>query len=308
MSKSSWDKVPEEMQQHLTNCPLVDLSGECERAGVSYVAAMYHRSKALSSVVAGQTPILNGAAQLSGDSLIISDVHLPRHDSTFSSQVLRLAGVWGLRQCIIAGDLYDMDMVGPFPLEMPSPSTADELDAGAEFLGRLAQQFERILWIAGNHDVRLLKLAVRFLGIDPARIYTLMGAVDRIEASPYHHCRLTSAGRIWQIEHPKNASVTPGSVGLDLAAKFLCNVIVAHGHTIGVRRDRSGRYTIIDSGGLFHLEKLPYVSLEHSRRPMMNQGAVIVAGGVGYLVDPLNSDWDMLEWMGKRWTKNSKPS
>ncbi len=298
--RRNWKSLSADEKQRLLTIKSTDLLSLCEEWGVSYTAAILARSKRYQPVLAGKAPILRDWKSLSGDSLILSDLHMPKHDSSFLNQVLDVAVAWDLSQLVLAGDVYDMDALSVFDKERAEPTTEEELKEGSEILCRLARRFDRILWIAGNHDTRLVKRAIKALGISGERAWGMMQAVDKIEISPYHHCRLLSgSGPTWLIEHPKNASQTPGAVGEKLAAKFLCNIVVAHGHTVGVRRDRSGRFTIIDSGGGFHLDKLEYVSLEHGTRPAMNQGAVLIAGGVGYLLDPLNCDWDLLHWMGR---------
>lgn len=299
----AWKRLTAAQQERILKCPLADLQAVADDLQTSYAVALYNRSKALQPVAAGKTSTLAPSPLLEGDALIISDVHIPRHDATFAQRVLDLAAAWGLENCVVAGDLLDGNGASPWAPELPTPTTQDEIDGAGSFLGRLCEQFLRVWCLTGNHDAWLLKKALQMLGLKADLLYKFLDADGRVTWRPYHWGDVISGGQRWRIEHPKNASVSPGSVGGDLASKFLCNVVVAHGHTVGYRRDRSGRFTIIDSGGLFHLDKLPYVSLEHSRRPAMNQGAVIIHRGIGYLLDPLNIDWEAMAWLGRRMAK-----
>lgn len=175
---------------------------------------------------------------------------------------------------------------------MPVLPVEEEIIAAEEFAGVLAKVFERVYWIKGNHDVRIYKRLLR-ASVNSTRADRLIQLAENVTSTQYHWCIVESAGRIWQIEHPLSYSQTPGTVGNDLAARFLHNIVVAHSHAIGMRRDRSGKYTIIDSGGVFHPAKLTYINLVHKRSPAVNQGFALIRNGVGYLFDPCNIDWNI---------------
>jgi hypothetical protein len=298
---NAWDKLAERDRTILTNCALADLEAEAQRVGIAYATALYRRSKARAGVKPAPTPILDKWLVLEGDALIIGDPHIPAHDADFINRCYNVGAAWGIRQLLWAGDFYNLDGLSPFWDEVEPPTPEQERKAGFEIFDRAAERFGQQFWCMGNHDARHIKTLLAIGYKFPTAIRML--CPEYVEASPYHFCDLLSAGRKWRVMHPKNASVNPGSVGEKMAAKFRCNVVIAHGHTVGYRRDRSNAYAIIDSGGAFHLDKLAYVSMEPSTRPAMNQGAVIIHQGIGYLLDPLNCDWELLEWAGQRKAK-----
>lgn len=297
-----WDRLTEAQRQQLRSCPIGDLPAVAEKIGISYAVALYNRSKTLAGALPAPTPIFTDwlTIQTPG-ALIISDPQVPCHDADFINRCWDVGAAWGIQVLVWAGDFYNLDRLSPFHAETPVPSPEDERKAGLEIFCRAGERFSKQYWPMGNHDVRHIK-AILALGYAWETAIAML-CPPSVVASMYHFCDIVSNGRKWRIEHPKNCSITPGQVGLDLAAKYVCNVVVAHGHTIGYRRDRSNRYAIIDSGGAFHLDKLAYVSLEHSRRPAMNQGAVLIHEGIATLIDPLNCDFDLLAWAGQRKAK-----
>lgn len=297
-----WKRLTAAQQEQLCSCPLADLPGACEKVGTPYASALWNRSRRLAPVKPSATPILDKWLTITSPGvLVIGDPHIPGHDADFLNKCFSVGCAWGVQDLLWAGDFYNLDGLSPFWDEVEPPTPEQERAAGIEVFDRAAERFGHQYWAMGNHDVRHIK-ALLALGYKFETAIKML-CPEYVVASPYHFAEVLSGGRRWRVLHPKNASVNPGAVGEKMAAKFLCNVVIAHGHTVGYRRDRSNRYIIIDSGGAFHLDKLAYVSLEPSTRPAMNQGAVIIHRGIGYLLDPLNIDWEAMAWLGRRMAK-----
>lgn len=299
ISGRPWSQLSDDEQNYILDGPGT-IADRCRAIGASYDSCRNARGRRGRGDVArsavqyrvqvAPTRIYDDPLCITGDALILADPHVPFHDADLCNRAIELAARWNVQQCVIAGDLVDLTALSPFEPDVPVLPVEEELAAAEEFAGALANVFERVYWIKGNHDVRLYKRLLK-ASVAGDRADRLIQLAENVTSTQYHWCIVESAGRIWQIEHPLSYSQMPGAVGNDLAARFLRNIVVAHSHAVGLRRDRSGRYTIIDSGGVFRPAKLAYINLVHRRNPAVNQGFVIIRNGVGYLFDPENVDW-----------------
>jgi len=229
----------------------------------------------------------NDPLEVQGDVAVLSDVHAPFHDADWMDMVIGLALKRGVSQAIIAGDFADFNAFSSFGRDAGIDAD-DELDALSALMDALIGTFERVYYIAGNHDVRPLRM-LKDTGLSVTslmRMFAPRPDDQRFFTSDYHWCRLISGGETWQIEHPKSASINATFVPKRLATKFGCHVIGAHGHTWGMTHDDSGRYWAIDSGICADPLRLGYTQLVHNTRPIQMQGAVLVIDGVPLLVDP----------------------
>lgn len=229
----------------------------------------------------------NEPLQVTGDAVILADIHAPFHDAGWLDAVIGLALRRGVRQVILAGDFADFNAFSSFGRDAGIDAD-EELDALSALMDAIIGTFERVYYIAGNHDVRPLRmLKDTGLGVTMLmRMFAPRPDDQHFFTSDYHWCRLSSGGVDWQVEHPKSASVNATFVPKRLASKFGCNIVGAHGHTWGMTRDDSGRYWAIDSGICADPERLGYTQLVHNLRPRQMQGAVLVLDGLPLLVSP----------------------
>jgi predicted phosphodiesterase len=229
----------------------------------------------------------NAPLEVQGDAVILADIHAPFHDADWLDRVVSLALKRNVRQAVLAGDFADFNAFSSYGRDVGIDADA-ELDTLAALMDALIATFERVYYIAGNHDVRPLRVLgdVGLSVTSLMRLFAPRPDDKQFFTSDYHWCRLVSGGQTYQIEHPKNASVNAAFVPRKLAGKFGCHVIGAHGHTWGMTKDDSGRYWAIDSGVCADPLRLGYTQLVHSTRPVQMQGAVIVQGGLPLLLSP----------------------
>ena len=62
----------------------------------------------------------------------------------------------------------------------------------------------------------------------------------------------------WRVTHPKQIRVIPLGLAEVLAWKFDTNVLTAHQHYLGVRKDRYGHYVVCDGGHMQDEERTGY--------------------------------------------------
>ncbi len=269
--------------------------------------------------------------EMTGDALILPDIEFPFHHAEFLNQCLGLAQKWGIRQCIVAGDLLHFDSLSGWEPSWKAPNeggiTAEAESKLVEFgktlgkrqqdrffnlivdvgekpehdgastelaiarreLRRLSEQFDKIDFVIGNHEGRLLRALNTTL--DPDEMKRLLELGDKWRIAPYYHSCLISGGEKYCIEHPKSAAASTAAV---LAAKYSCHILMGHSHHFSITTDVSGKYFAAEIGCIVDEARLPYAAQRHTRAPAHSLGAAIVRNGFPWALTKF-TDWDMLE-------------
>uniref|UniRef100_A0A6H1ZB55 Calcineurin-like phosphoesterase domain-containing protein n=1 Tax=viral metagenome TaxID=1070528 RepID=A0A6H1ZB55_9ZZZZ len=172
-----------------------------------------------------------------------------------------------------------------------SDGVSSELDIARRALKALAVQFDRIDYVIGNHDSRLLNTLQTAL--DPEELLRLLTTDRRWRIAPFYYSILHSGGNTFQIEHPRN---TAKYSAWKLVAKFGCSIIMAHNHHLNFTFDLSGRYYAIECGVCCDESRMPYVAQRHNISPQHILGAVIVRNGYPHLLHKY-TQWSEMEKM-----------
>jgi hypothetical protein len=162
-----------------------------------------------------------------------------------------------------------------------------EMSAARDVVRVINQVFERVDFVIGNHEGRLLR--AMDTPLFPDDILRLIDA-QTWRIAPYYYMRLVSGEVEYLIEHPKSAAL--GSASL-LASKYLCNVIQGHSHLLNFAWDRSGSYYAITAGHCVDEVRLPYAAQRHTPGQAHALGAVIVRDGFPWLLHE-GVDWERL--------------
>lgn len=271
----------------------------------------------------------NNPPRVEGDAFIIGDTQIPFHHAEFIERCLELCKRWGIKTMILGGDALDVESLSSFTPDFENDKRrvidsrsaealvkfADTLKSrkreelldiigdaerengvGGEIkesravLKALEEHFDRLIWIMGNHEKRVLKALEKILPVDT--LATLFGADSpKWEVSPYYWCVLVSGGVEWQIEHPIN---TGKGSSKKLAPKFGKNIVMFHNHHYSITTDPSGEFYAIEPGMGMDESRMPYAMQRHNAADMHMVGALIVRHGKP---TPLNkwTDWDMLK-------------
>ncbi len=239
----------------------------------------WHGKVAESPVRLQQPPTLRG------DALLLFDVHAPCHDAAWINRCVDIAARWDVRKLGIGGDLVDFTAFSAFE-KSSEYDVAAEIASAARIVETLESCFDEVVYSSGNHDVRLSRLTDWLLPVESAvRLFLRSGKTTFTRS---YWFTLESGDARYMCVHPRNASVAQTMVPARLAAKYQTNVIAGHGHLWGQGRDVSGRYWAIDAGMCADPLRLEYYQMQPTIRPAMCQGAVIVRGGIPYLLSPYN--------------------
>ena len=254
--------------------------------------------------------------KLTGDFLILGDMHIPYHDGPFIEGAIKTAMELGITRCIIGGDALEFDAVSHWPgdFSAETETISDELEdklllaagdnpqvraaiadilssasrpenMGAELkesrrvLKAIDAAFDEIIYIMGNHEQRIIKALEKVIGTsDLAAMLEINWKI-----SPYYFCEFTSGGLPWRVTHPKNSG--KGS-SKKLSPKYDANIIMLHGHNFSVQSSPNGRYIAIEPGACVSLARLDYEMQRDTSGDMHTAGAVIVKDGKARLINP----------------------
>jgi hypothetical protein len=275
-------------------------------------------------------PVYDEPLTMEGDALVLPDMEMPFHHAEFINKCLDLAEAWGVRQCILAGDVLHFDslsgwqpnwkapdaggltteaekrlmeyamtqpakrqgelmaLIGDIGQKSEQDGASTELMIARKELGRLAEQFDKIDFVIGNHEGRLLRALNTVL--DPQELKQLLTLGDKWRIAPYYFSYLVSAGEKYCIDHPKSAAASTAAV---LASKFQCHCLMAHSHHFGITTDVSGKYLAAEIGHCVDEARLPYAAQRHTRAPAHLLGAAIVRGGFATILTRF-TDWRSL--------------
>jgi len=265
-----------------------EIAAECAERGITRTQKAIQRirerkgwhAKVQASPVKPELPPV-----LEGDALLLFDIHSPCHDARWINRCVDLALRWGVHQCGIGGDLVDFTAFSIFA-KSDAYDVQAEIIATEQILKALESAFDELVYCNGNHEVRLSRLTGWMLPVETAvRLFMRDGKTVFTRS---YWFTLESGGESFYIEHPRNASVSQTMVPARLAAKYHKHVIAGHGHLWGQGRDVSGQFWAIDSGICADPERIEYYQMQHTTRPAMQQGAVIVRNGIPILLSPHN--------------------
>lgn len=222
---------------------------------------------------------------LEGDALLLFDIHSPCHDARWINRCVDLALRWGVAKVGIGGDLVDFTAFSIFE-KSNAYDVQEEIKATEQIIAALESAFDEVVYSAGNHEQRLSRRTDWMLPVESAvRLFIRDGKTTFTRS---YWFTLVSGGETFYVEHPRNASINQTVVPAKLAAKYHKHVIAGHGHLWGQGRDVSGQFWAIDSGICADPERIEYYQMQHTTRPAMQQGAVIVRNGIPILLSPHN--------------------
>ena len=224
-----------------------------------------------------------------GDQLLLYDPHWPFADADFINRLVDLALGMGIRSVGIGGDLADQSTFSHFGRSI-GVEWKDEKLAIKQGVKALRMAFDELTICPGNHDRRILRALNNaideFDWVDTLHDWFPPIEGKRLNITPYYFYHILSGGERFRVTHPKNSSILPTSVPLALCHKYHEHIISGHNHLNGKRRDEGDRFWVMESGMCADRELIKYLMIEDNRRPMAQQGAVIVKDGVPVLLWP----------------------
>jgi len=213
---------------------------------------------------------------------VTCDWHVPAFDPEITELLFATAQTRGVRQLLVLGDFLDFETLSCFDRDNWEATLEGEIDAARALLKLLTEQFDKVVWIVGNHERRLnrkLGFAMRsHEGVAKLVCADLLEA-GLIEISRYPFLFVeTPLGRYLAC-HPKSYSDIAGTVPEKLASIHGCHVLSTHGHHVGFRFDPSGKYVCWDIGGMFSGDKVAYSQLSMTTHRAWGEGFGVLDAG-----------------------------
>ena len=287
------------------------------------------RMPQVTTIPASPFPIYDKPLHMEGDALVLPDLEVPFHHAEFVNRVVELADAWGIRQCILAGDVLHfenlsawganwqpaigedqreelLDFVNDLPKKyrqqglrrlekigaVGSPDLDTELATARKTVAALTYAFDEIHYCLGNHDDRYLRTVDR--AMQASELLTLLQIKDsRWKIAPYYYSFLTSGGEEFRIEHPNTTAM---NAARNLAAKYHKHILMAHSHRWAVERDMSGTLWAIQMGHCVDERRLPYAAQRSTNGAAHCLGAVIVRDGYPWVLSE-KTDWERMKRM-----------
>lgn len=214
--------------------------------------------------------------------LVINDNHIPYDDRLLEQQMYKVADEYSVDIMMVVGDFWDCEGYkneSKYVSMTWFEAFVDEKMAVADRLARLVDNFKRLYFCRGNHELRWMKYNRGMVGIDE------LFATTRV-AGKYHvtlddHMVLEQKNTKWLLIHPDNYSPSQLSVPFSIADKVQCNVLCAHGHHLAKGYSRTGEYQIVDNGGMFDSDQIEYLR-RTTKFPSVMSGFSLIMDGKAY--------------------------
>jgi hypothetical protein len=180
-----------------------------------------------------------------------------------------------IKTIIIPGDFIDCKNLSSFlDLQQVELTFENELEEAGRILRLICQNFDNVYFTNSNHEARFAK---KMEGSANIRDLYKMFSGNLVEGtdffvSIYDYCILNNE---WYICHADSFSTVPLSIPRILATKYHMNIATGHLHRLCFGKDISGRYYILETGGLFDPDKLEYLQ-KTNKNPMQQSGFVII--------------------------------
>jgi len=196
--------------------------------------------------------------EIAAESVVVAtDMHIPYHDENLVARMLERASAEGVGALWLGGDVLDM----PYYSKWDHPDLTATLERDfailRAFIDAASQVFETIYWTSGNHEARFfraLKLQTGMVGL--ARLAGLEEYLEDGKLRVYDDPTITFGS--WMFTHPAKYGKTPLSIPGLIADTHNVNLVSAHAHHFGMGVSPSGRFWVVESGGLFKPEYHEY--------------------------------------------------
>lgn len=231
-------------------------------------------------IARADTPYADQIVQLSGDMLIMSDLHIPYHDAALIDAAIRHAKTDGISQWLIVGDLMDGNQWSKRGLNTTYQRRwQDDAEIAQLIVHQLVQYLGPGTVLMGNHDTWFVK---HFRG--QAETEWLLSRIFRtnedVQWSTFEQCEIKSGNRVIRATHGANYSAAnPLGVAQRLAARWECSIVMGHQHHATHGLSWSGKHQCVCMGGMHDPRKLAYIHEAPRTNPAQTRSYVLLKSG-----------------------------
>lgn len=252
---------------------LIELSQQVGMTPRSYkdAALLEGWRRPVRGITASEKPQYKNPPRFKGERLILTDAQVPFHNASFINKCIDLALTWGIKNCLCAGDIFDVTaFAGEKYHTRPADTFKVELSEGRKFVKAISDVMDLDL-LTGNHEKRFRHYMREQLMAEDFLL--LLKGDANVTFSDYGFCLLEN----WLVGHPRNVSVIPGRIPFFMSRKFpTYNVALGHGHLQALMMAEDGKRIVVDIGSCADFSKLDWVALDINTKPAMVTGALIL--------------------------------
>lgn len=219
------------------------------------------------------------------DLMITADWHIPLYNPGLVNQMIEDAREKGIKKLVIGGDFWNMDQLSQYFPKQKDARFDREWKEGIAVAKTLAETFDEIFYVWGNHDIRFGKnlgfalefvdtmrmifgiageevlSKFRFTNLD--HLWMLYGepvlSEDQAESMGMTEVERYLPHQRWYVCHPQNYTRVPLNTARTLTTKTNSNVITAHCHHAAVGYGINGKLVAAEAGGLFDPQVTAYL-------------------------------------------------
>lgn len=232
--------------------------------------------------------------------LYCADLHAPAYSETMVRRLVAVARTLKVKHLVIGGDLSDQATISKWPNVLPQHSLDYCQNATGELLSVLADTFEEIVVLPGNHDQRASKKMGTYVSFESFLWSCIKSRRFNADLVTTDHTfayfgEESSSGKDAGIVcgHPTFFS-SFGAKGISEVAMLQHrHVLGSHNHIIGQTFSKCGRYWAIDPGCMADESNTPYhqVGSGISKYGAWKQGFVLLRGTRPELMTDGWTDW-----------------
>lgn len=218
-----------------------------------------------------------------GPAILTCDWHIPYHSIEWVEKMIATAVAFKIDNLYIVGDYTDQHGLSKY-VNRTSEDIKATIAMVRSMTSLLVENFKRVRWLAGNHDMRIALQLMHKLDIDDLHHLFLPEGhpkISNFKFSSYPYAYLRYGDRDsdrWFAMHPKIYRRTALSAAKDIATLHLCDIYNTHGHTFATGFHPSGRFALVDGGGMFDQTKIEYKNLSVTGHPNWANGFTVVFG------------------------------
>lgn len=208
--------------------------------------------------------------------MVFSDIHAPIHSIEWIGKGIQMAKKLDARILICNGDFIDANTISRHlgGYYRRKNELEDDLAAGEALTKIFAQEFEKVFFLCGNHDLqRLLNV---FKGeVKGERLWKMFGSHDNVKLTSRSYVHVN---KDVLVGHPRQYSSVRGSLAIKIAAAKHKHVILGHEHHAALTISKCGQYQACAVGCMADLEAFEYVKNEVNDFAEPLNGFAVVCG------------------------------
>ena len=190
---------------------------------------------------------------------ILSDLHIPIHSTSWLALAVETFLRFDVKHVILNGDVLDLNQISRHAgsYHRRSSELNHDLEAAEAVLKILSKTFDKITWLMGNHDMRLIH---HFGGeVSVKRAFSIVGSFPNLKMTSRSFVHVNDSIVVC---HPRQYSRIRGALAQKLSLRWQKSVATGHQHHACMTTSPCGKFQAVDIPCLAEIEMMDYVKNE----------------------------------------------